>query len=208
MSKMKYLLGIGVFVFFLASLSFYFYGVPTSQAQNNLVTAPDTIIATVNGINIGGKALSGQKALLKQANPNLGDVALTKQAFNILRRNAVAQAEAKNRGISVTPQDVQTFTNDQRQMVEKAPKDSEVYKTFRQEETSLGFTDDNAYWTYKATLYAPGLYIAKLRDQIGSQAGAKTYSDLVKAYNQKLNDLDKSATVIILDNTLKSALSS
>ncbi|HEX2915217.1 MAG TPA: hypothetical protein VH186_30915 [Chloroflexia bacterium] len=105
---------------------------------------------------------------------------ITKETLKVLRQNTVAQAEAQRRGIQGSPEEAKNFTASQRAMVEQSPKDSPAYKAYEADMKVLGFNDPDKYWSYHEQLYTEGLRIAKLREQVGQAAGAKSYDEVEK----------------------------
>lgn len=178
------------------------------QTSFSTATNTETPIVEINGIPIGRKLFDKQKAAINQAASNKDSKALDKETFNILRKVAVAEAEVQRRNIVVSQDEASAFTNSQRKMVEQAPKDSQAYKVFKADMQTLGFTDPNQYWAYMEKGYAQSLKSVKLREQVGKDAGAKTYEEVWKAYEDYINKLDSSATIVYLDKSLETSIKS
>ena len=164
-------------------------------------TANDaSVAATINGEPVLQRAVRQQAQLLQTQQSGLTGSAARKAAFRLVAPDAAAYAEARRRGLQVSQVDAQKFTDFQRNLYQQENPQEKLPTTVAIASSGLA---ENIYWQQQVSVYARGMLIGKLRQQVLALNPLASPTQQAQHWQDFLNSLVNSAHIVYIDKSLQ-----
>lgn len=158
------------------------------------------VVAVVEGKSITGKDVRQAMVVVQANQPGLSETDARRAAFRIVARDRLAQGEARRRGIQVSREEAQTFTDTQRAMANQLTGADRQLVT--EDIRSSGLSEED-YWKRQVDVYAGALLVAKLRQQVIAEVPNASPEDQQKHYDAFLDKLLGKAQIEYRDPALR-----
>ncbi|MCL4370319.1 MAG: SurA N-terminal domain-containing protein [Chloroflexi bacterium] len=169
-------------------------------ALNRPEPGDDEVVARVDGEPVTRGAVRQGTLLVQSEQPGTGEAEARQIAFHRAAKNAVAVAEAKRRGIHVTPEEAQRAADFQRELWSKAPPEQRAL--LDGDLKGSGMTEEQ-YWQRFEESYARSMLPTRLAQQRAEEAAKASPLVQPVPFGDYLEDLLGRARIEYKDPSLQ-----